>query len=213
VRRSVSDCGKGWEIAKLVANKEEDTMGDIDDSEIHTFCTHCDWAHQCWQLRKYLYDNNPDEKALRINLFSPFFNRLAKILQEYWMLEVVKLHDRSVQQGNTNFSIDYILTENDWANDLRVKLTNLKEEMDLFVSKLRLARNKLLSHKDRAAIINSQTLGCFEEGEDKEYFRLLQEFTNEIHVAETGDPFLFDNLTPNDVEVFMNTFMKGLAKK
>lgn len=187
------------------------TMSNVDKETIQIFCEHCDWAHQCWLMRKYLYDENPEQRLLRLPSHSYFFNRLEKILQEYWMLEVVKLHDPAKQFGSINLSIDHVLDHGNWTPEVQSKLKSLKETMKVFVSKIKPARNKLLSHKDKNTILSSKTLGEFDEGEDIAYFEALYEFANEVHIVVVGSLFLFDDLTKNDVEHFMSTFSRGNA--
>jgi len=183
----------------------------MDEETVNIFCDHCDWAHQSWLMRKYLYDENPEKEAIKHAHHAYFFSRLEKILQEYWMHEVSKLHDPARQNGFDNLSVEYIFSSGNWSQKVRGKLEVLKENMNKFARKLKPARNKLLSHKDKSVILSGATLGCFDEGEDTLYFEALGEFANEVHQAVVGTPYMFDDLTQNDVAVFMSTFTRGLA--
>ena len=186
-------------------------MSNIDKSVIEEFCSHCDWTYQCWMMRKHLYDENPDERLLRHPHHHFFFTRLEKILQEYWLQEVAKLHDPATQYGFDNLSVDYILNSGQWPDNLKSKLQKLKDEMSKFSMSLRDVRNKLLSHKDKDTIVSGVTLGGFNAGEDVTYFKSLEEFVSEVHNYVLGTPYLFDDLVKNDIEIFMATFSKGLA--
>lgn len=183
----------------------------IDRKIVEDFCSHCDWAYQCWMMRRHLYDENPDEKLLRHPHHSFFFTRLEKILQEYWIQEVAKLHDPARQHGFDNLSVEYVFKNGQWNNQQKNKLKKLKDQMDTFASTFRDVRNKLLSHKDKDTINSGITLGGFNAGEDVAYFQALEEFASEVHNRVVGHPYLFDDLTKNDVEIFMSTFSKGLA--
>lgn len=83
--------------------------------------------------------------------------------------------------------------------------------MDIFADSLRDARNKLLSHKDKNTIVSEITLGEFQAGEDVAYFDALSRFVSEVHEQTFGDPYLFDDLTRNDIKTFMAAFAKGVA--
>jgi len=186
-------------------------MSNIEANTIQVFCEHCDWAHQCWLMRKYLFDENPEEKLLKLPEHAHFFTRLAKILQEYWILEVVKLHDPPKQFGSANLSVEYIYSHGEWTPEAQEKLERLKDKMNGFISAIRPARHKLLSHKDKDTIVAGKVLGAFQEGDDIAYFEALREFANEVHMDVVGSPFLFDDLTQNDIDVFMSTFSKGVS--
>ena len=56
-----------------------------------------------------------------------------------------------------------------------------------------------------------ENLGEFRGGEDDAYFEALQKFVNIVHEQYVGGPFPFDDLTKNDVEVFMAAFIAGAA--
>lgn len=181
----------------------------MDKNIVESFCRHCDWTYQVWILRKVLYDDNPHEYLLRHPIHAFFFTRLEKILQEYWIHEVTKLHDPASQHGFDNLSIDYIYECGDWSPEIRDKLNKLKVEMNRFYTQLKPARNKLLSHKDKQTILSEITLGSFEEGDDEKYFEALKDYASEVYMSVVGEPFSFDELTRNDVDVFMTTFLRG----
>jgi len=164
-------------------------------------------------MRKYLYDENPDERLLKHPHHAYFFIVLEKILQEYWILEVVKLHDPATQRGFDNLSVDYVLKLDGWPSNTKFKLQNLKKKMNKFSSLLTEARNKLLSHKDKDVIVTGEILGVFDEGEDEVYFKFLENFASEAHENVLGEPFIFDDLIKNDIEVFMNTFASGFVSE
>ena|SRR3990167_239924 len=186
-------------------------MANLDEKTIKAFCEHCDWAYQCWMFRRHLYDENPMEKLLKHPNHCYFFTRLEKILQEYWLLEVVKLHDPARQFGSENLTVEYVLETGKWPQSLKIELNKLKIELDTFAGSLRSARNKLLSHKDKKAILSGKALGEFKQGEDESYFNALMQFASLAHNHITGIPYLFDDFTESDVSVFMETFSKGLA--
>lgn len=181
-------------------------------SEVVTkFCQHCDWTEQCWLVRKHLFDDNPNRQFLFDPRHAHFFNRLALILQEHWLHEVVKLHDPAKQAGRWNLTVDYILECGDWADDVRERLMALRSQLVLLADAIRGARNRLLSHNDLETILNEQSLGEFAEGTDLAYFTALREYATTVHEAVLGVPYDFDGLTANDVDVFMSQFQRGAA--
>ncbi len=187
-------------------------MSSIDKNTVKTFCEHCDWAHQCWLFRKHLYDENPEQALLRNPYHAYFFDRLEKILQEYWLHEVAKLLDPARQRGFDNLSVDFIFRSGVWKSGVKKKLTELKDKLEAFGVLIKPARNKLLSHKDKDIVLSGVALGAFDEGKDVEFFDALKEYVNEVHLAVVGSPYSFDDLTQSDVGAFMKTFSKGLLR-
>jgi hypothetical protein len=184
-------------------------MNPIDQKTMEVFWDHCDWAHQCWHFRKYMYDENPQVDKLRRSHHVYFFNRLYKILQEYWMHEVAKLLDPAKQNGFHNLSVNYIYEAGDWSQEVKANLGVLQGSLMGFGALLKPARNKLLSHKDKSTILSGEDLGAFDEGSDIEFFKTLKVFANQANSALGGTLLVYDNLTKNDIDIFMNTFSKG----
>lgn len=178
--------------------------------ELLAFCNACDWCFQCWQLVKYLFSDNEDEKYFRLPEHRDFFNRLWKILQEYWLHEVAKLGDPAFQNGHSNLSIDYVYEHGIWPEPVSTELGQLRSDLLRFAGKTRVARNKLLAHKDVETITSGISLGEFNEGEDDVYFEQLRRFASLAHEQYVGGPYPFDDLTRNDVAVFSHAFSRGV---
>ena len=163
-------------------------MSTLTEIMVERFCQHCDWSYQSWVFRSSLFDDNPDENHLRAPAHAHFFVRLEKILQEYWLHEVVKLNDPPEQYGSKNLTIDFILENGSWSENTKKELSNLSVILVNFSSKLRSARNKILSHKDLETLLSGESHGTFQVGDDDAYFEALQEFVNIVHEQYIGRP-------------------------
>ena len=104
-------------------------MPKFDQKVIDQFCNACDWLIQCWHMRKYLYDENEDSANLAKPEFGHFFQRLSLILHEYWIQQLMNLHDPSSQNGHDNLSIAYIIEREDWDETALADLVGLKDKM------------------------------------------------------------------------------------
>ncbi len=131
--------------------------------------------------------------------------RLSVISQEYSLLQVIKLHDKAVMNGNVTLGIDYVLKYGGWSDSVRSRLEELARKLDGFASQLRDVRNKILSHYDLATILAGAPLGSFAKGEDEKYFEALQEFVNIVYGEVIGGPYPFNNLVKNDIAFFLRT--------
>jgi AbiU2 len=176
---------------------------------VERFCELCDWLFQSWQLRKYLFDENPSLSNLQNPRYEHLFYRLNVITQEYWLHQLAKLHDPAVQggqNGHINLSIDYMIDYGHWNESTKATLVDLRTEMSTLAKPIKDARNKLLSHNDLEIILSSKELGCFNPGEDETYFSCLHKFASLITETVSGQPFIYDDLVRNDIEVFIQIF-------
>lgn len=176
---------------------------------VKQFEQQCIWAHQAWQTRKLLFDNNNDLPAFQQPHCEHFFYRLSIILQEYWMQQVAKLHDRAGKPGQHNLSVDYMLEFGDWEAVTGARLTALRNKMLPFATKMKMPRNKILAHNDVATITTATELGAFDQGEDDDYFKNLKKFTIIVISKILDEHFNYDNSVPADIALFMDAFDRG----
>ncbi|MBT4891169.1 MAG: hypothetical protein HON65_16600 [Rhodospirillales bacterium] len=177
------------------------------------FCELCDWLLQAWQFRKFMFEENPDFEYLKTRHHEHFFNRLQKITQEYWLLQLAKLHDPATANKSKNLTIDYMIDYVDWEKETKLKLNDLRNRMQVLSKPTKIARNKILSHNDLNVLLDNQTLGEFQLGDDEKYFNCLKDFANIVSLEINDSPFIFDDLVPNDIAVFMNSFKRGCKAK
>jgi hypothetical protein len=174
-------------------------------SDVVNFCALCDKAHEYWLNHLGLFHNNPRDTELMKSIARPEWVRFSIISQEYSLLQLVKLHDKAVMNGNFNLGIKYVLAYGGWSGPLRSSLEKLENELDRFADQLLDARNKILSHNDFTTISAGADLGAFADGEDEKYFKALQKFVNLVHGEVIGCPYPFNNLVKNDIAFFLRT--------
>ena len=167
------------------------------------FCKLCDWAYQVWLNHRHLFDDNPRGPELQKSFAADALLRLSKISHEYTLLQIAKLHDRSVVAGEVTLGIDYILKYGGWEPATFDQLSSIAARLDQFATNLRSGRNKILSHNDLAAVLSGAPLGDFDKNDDIQYFDALQEFVNLVHESVVGGPFPFEDLVENDVLAFL----------
>jgi len=180
-------------------------MHALSASVIEEFCSLCNRTHELWLNHLELFDKNPRLTELMESIASCEMKRLSVISQEYSLLQVIKLHDKAVLNGNITLGIDYVLTYGGWSDSVHGRLEELAKELNGFASQLRCARNKILSHYDLATILAGAPLGMFADGADKKYFEALQEFVNIVHDQVVGVPYPFSTNVINDIAYFLRT--------
>ena len=180
-------------------------MHALSASVVEEFCNLCNRAHELWLNHLELFDSNPRLTELMKSIANCELKRLSVISQEYSLLQVIKLHDKAVMNGNITLGIDYVLTYGGWSDSVRDRLEALKKELDGFAFQLRDVRNKILSHYDLATILAGAPLGEFAKGDDEKYFEALQEFVNIVHDQVVGGPYPFSHNVKNDIAYFLRT--------
>jgi AbiU2 len=170
---------------------------------VERFCDHVHWLVRVRHTFKVLFeDEQPSCQTLMRKTAPSFFDDLNRILQEYLLLECVKITDPERTRGHTNFTVDYLVQNICWPKSKAIleKLTSLPEgHKDIlkelkslqaiarcFRRDIKLARDKLLAHLDTSAVLSSKTLGEFPEGKDEIFFCALQKLCNITHEACFG---------------------------
>ena len=179
------------------------SMPALSASVVLEFCNLCQWTYEVWLNHLELFDNNPHFTGPQNSYPKKELGRLFSISQEYGLLQIVKLHDKAVMNGNVTLGIDYVPRYGGWSDSVRARLEALEKELNGFADLLRGARNKILSHHDLATILAGAPLGEFAKGDDAKYFKALQEFVNTVHNEVIGGDLPFCNLVKNDVAAFL----------
>ena len=169
------------------------------------FCALCNRVHELWLNHLELFDNNPRNKELINSIAGKEWVRMSIISQEYSLLQLIKLHDRAVMNGNITLGIDYVLTYGGWSDSVRKQLESLAKALTGFADNLRGVRNKILSHYDLATILANAPLGTFANGDDLKYFKDLQEFVDIVYDQVVGGPYPFSCNVKNDIAYFLRT--------
>jgi hypothetical protein len=122
---------------------------------------------------------------------SAFFEVITGVLVDRFLLEVAKLTDpaRSTDGRYENFTIRNMLETIDWQGDVSRELAKLYESVLEFRKYIQAARNKLLAHYDKEAVVSGNTLGAFPEGEDERVLCALEQMCNVMHKASVGEVY------------------------
>jgi hypothetical protein len=166
-------------------------------------------------MKRILYDDNPKLPFLLSKSKYPWLlGDMGVIMKDYTLFALIKLHDPAVNRGNNNLSIEYIIQNGKWNKRTRVRLEKLKNNLDKIAQPLKIARNKILAHRDVKTIEAEKPLGGFGKLRSTRYFNLLQRFVNIVSkntgggiypldvVQPLSDAVTFKNLIVNDTEEF-----------
>jgi len=153
---------------------------------VERFCGHVHWLVRVRDTYRVLFeDKQPSCQTLMEKTASSFFADLNRILQEYLLLECAKITDPATTGNHENFTVDCLVRNICWPDDKNIlkELESLQAITEEFRSYIGPARNKLLAHLDRTAVLSGEPLGGFPEGKDKDFFDALQRICDITHKA------------------------------
>ena len=153
---------------------------------VKRFCDHVHWLVIVRHTYRVLFeDKQPSCQTLMEKTASSFFADLKRILQEYLLLECAKITDPATTGNHENFTVDCLVRNICWPDDKNIlkELESLQAITEEFRSYIGPARNKLLAHLDRTAVLSGELLGEFPEGKGKDFFGALEKICNITHKA------------------------------
>jgi len=165
---------------------------------VKSFCDHIFWLKQVHYSFCQLFED--DSAQFLIGRTAPaFFYDLSNILADYFLPEVAKLTDPSTSQvrgeRRENFTVANLVETVEWPSDCLIEIIKLNEAVISFRRYIKSARNGLLAHYDKLAVMAGHSLGGFPEGEDKRLLAVLEQLCNLLHEAAFGE--ILGDLVPN----------------
>ena len=90
------------------------------DRELREFCNLYQYIYEHWIIYAFLFEDMSDRIENKTDLslkdfldtsYGSCFNCLKRVIHNYCILEIAKLHDPADQLGHRNLSIDYVLEQ------------------------------------------------------------------------------------------------------
>lgn len=162
------------------------------NEDIVIFADQCVFMRSIYLHSQILFETSTDEDKVRMSRAAPtFFGDINKMFIEYMILQVCKITDPARDRKNNNHTIAFLIQHYDVniAPTMMQRLVKLDGLLQAFRQKLLPARNKLISHSDRDAILVGQNLGVASQSEWDEFWLNLQEVVYIIHEEVLGAPF------------------------
>jgi hypothetical protein len=161
--------------------------------DIEIFANYCVFVRSIYLHARELFEtSSAEDKSLMNRTAGTFFGDLNRVLNEYVILQVCKITDPAhANRNNDNHTIAFLLEHYDFSSQPSVldRLDDLQARMRGFREKLLPARNKLISHLDRNAILAGSALGAASDNEWSQFWLDLQEFIYIVHQKVTGSSF------------------------
>jgi hypothetical protein len=184
------------------------------NEDIAVFANHCVFMRSIYLHCKILFEVSTDEDKARMSRAAPiFFGDINKMFVEYMILQVCKITDPAHDfRKNDNHTIAFLLEHYDFsaAPTTMQRLAQLDALLQAFRQKLLPARNKLISHSDRGAILGGQNLGGASQSEWNEFWLNLQDVVFIIYEKVFGTPFYINGVARlSDADGLLKTLKQG----
>ncbi len=156
------------------------------------FADHCVFMRSIYLHSKTLFEHSSVEERERMSrIANVFFGDLNRVLIEYMILQVCKITDPARDfRNNDNHTTALLLSHYEFAAEPQKaqQLRDLQTRLQAFRNRLLPARNKLISHADRAAILGRASLGGVPDNAWDEFWIDLQDFVGIIYEKAVGTP-------------------------
>ncbi|HXW72367.1 MAG TPA: hypothetical protein VEK34_13140 [Methylocella sp.] len=168
------------------------------NEDIAIFAKHCVFMRSIYRHSRILFEESTEEDKACMSRTAPiFFGDLNKMFVEYIILQVCKITDPAKDlRKNDNHTIAFLLQHYDFSADDPMKqiLEELDAQLQAFRGKLLPARNKLISHSDRDAILAGKALGGASQSEWNQFWLNLQEVICIIYKKVFGECFYINSV-------------------
>jgi hypothetical protein len=143
----------------------------------------CVHLRSVWRHYEILFEEGEPRRTLLHRIAPVFFGDLNQLLIEQLMLQICRLTDPPVTSGRTNLTIDNIIGQSDFsgAPEDQARIKTLRDSIDRFRSKIVPARNRLIGHLDRDAVMAGEPLGVVSEAEWKQFWSDLEQLLRLVH--------------------------------
>ena len=166
--------------------------------DIEIFANYCVFIRSIYLHARELFEtSSAADKALMRMTAGTFFGDVNRVLNEYVILQVCKITDPARdKRNNDNHTIAFLLERYDFSNEPSIlePLEELQASMRAFREKLLPARNKLISHLDRDAILAGGPLGAATDEEWNQFWLDLQDFICIVHRKVIGSSFYLNRV-------------------
>ena len=193
------------------------TRPEVTETDVERLLTICGDARAVYMHYRALFEpDNPNHAVFSV--IAPFFFRDINLMfVKHVVLEVCKLGDPARDfRGNENLSIDYFVSYSDFSTSptqfdhLKYRATNLRS----FIAKLKPARDKLLSHWDRNAVLSGITgLGSADLDQWTDFWLDLQAFVALLCERYLGQRLYFCGGSNSDADGLVQILRQSVTKK
>ncbi|HEY5080785.1 MAG TPA: hypothetical protein VII91_02475 [Bauldia sp.] len=162
----------------------------VTQNDVSTFADYCVYVRSVFMHGRILFEESSEKERDALHGVAPiFFGDLNTILIEYVILQICKITDPAKDnRGKENHTTEFFAKNSDFSSEpaKAQRLEQLHAAMQVFRNKVKPARDKLISHLDRNAILAGSILGVASETEWSKFWQDIQDFVSMLHEKYLG---------------------------
>jgi hypothetical protein len=140
------------------------------------------------------------------------WDRVGIIIHEYTVLQIAKINDPAENDNYSNVSLEWFMKRCAPSKSSIRSYERFRSNCRDFITAVRTARHKVISHSDLAAYELGVPVGAFGEGQDERYFAALHDVINENLEGVNLGPFPpWPQFIVDDTDRFMRKFTAAFS--
>jgi AbiU2 len=162
--------------------------------DAEAFCGSCVPLRALWEHYRTLFEGSDKRRELLETTAPIFFRDLNLMFIEQLVQRICRLTDNAQTMGRKNLTIKFMIEYTDFttAPCTKDKLLALSDSIHRFRDKIKVARDRFISHLDLEAVRLDQPPGAASDDEWKQFWLDLQDFLNLLlrHHGDSGHFYL-----------------------
>jgi len=165
--------------------------GKTEANPLKAFIDQCAWTWTIYSQFRALSEGSPQDYKLMNEFAGAFLGDVQEVFHDYVLLRMCVATDAPSYEAQPgvyveNLSLENILAEAKLPAPLAAELRAKVDRINEIVKPIRKARDRIIAHTHKENALRNHSLGQFKEGEDEEFFDLLDEVVNAIHRETHG---------------------------
>ena len=144
------------------------------------FRDECVWLQTCYNTFNTLFPHDKSTDSVLRHAAPQFFAELNTVYVEYWTLIVSRLTDPPRTMGRENLTVRNLTESLGSAGLLTAEIQRLADGLQSYRALINDARNKLVSHADKAAFLSDAVIGAHGKTDVQRFVGELQVFNDRV---------------------------------
>lgn len=173
----------------------------------------CIWVQSCFNTFCMLFDSGTGTLTVLEQAAPAFFRDINIILLEHFTLQVCRITDPALSNGRENLTIKNLNLALQEEGIFSLEIDDSSERIHKFRSLVVDARNKIVSHADKANILSRKDSNSHSETDVEEFFAALYRYVDLVGEALSVGPLDFKYTgSDGDAEALLACLRRGLVK-
>jgi hypothetical protein len=176
-------------LGKEIAMPENGIIATKEDAV--ALCGSCVSLRALWEHYRTLFEGSDKRRELLQTTAPFFFDDLNLVLIEQLITRICRLTDNPQTSGRKNRTVKFLVGYTDFtsAPETKDKLLRLIDSIERFRNRIKIARDRFISHLDLEAVRLDKSLGEASDAEWNQFWLDLQDFLHLLMKHHGNDHF------------------------